>query len=237
MRDQLEKDFLGTLHALADLGLSQVELFRFTSDSAPTYDRALGEAGLTAPTAHAGFLDLGDQDEIFAAAAEVGVGTLILPNSPEERWIDTGGLDRLSADLNAAAARAARYGISVGYHNHWWEIETTVDGVTALEAFATRLDDRIVLEIDAYWAEAAGARSAELIERLGNRVVALHVKDGDLSRDTRKQVPAGQGRLPVLDILAAAPAALCVVEFDAYAGDSLEGVAASVAFLRAQGLR
>jgi hypothetical protein len=48
-------------------------------------------------------------------------------------------------------------------------------------------------------------------------------------------VPAGQGRVPVADVLAAAPAALRVVEFDAYDGDLFEAIAASHAFLTGAG--
>ena len=61
--------------------------------------------------------------------------------------------------------------------------------------------------------------------------MAIHVKDGDLDTDATGQVPAGQGRVPVAEILAAAGDALRVVEFDAYAGDIFDGLAASHAYL------
>jgi hypothetical protein len=62
-------------------------------------------------------------------------------------------------------------------------------------------------------------------------VHAIHVKDGDLATDGSGQVPAGQGRVPVSEVLAAAPNALRVVEFDAYDGDVFAGIAASRAYL------
>jgi sugar phosphate isomerase/epimerase len=89
-----------------------------------------------------------------------------------------------------------------------------------------------VLEVDTYWATAGGAEAPALLRRLGDRVRAIHVKDGDLATDGSGQVPAGQGRVPVLQVLAAAPQALRVIEFDRYDGDIFTALGASLAFLR-----
>ena len=79
---------------------------------------------------------------------------------------------------------------------------------------AARLAPEVVLQVDTYWAYAGGADVPALLTRLGDRVVALHIKDGDGSLDPTKQVPVGSGVLPVWDIIAAAPEALRVVELD-----------------------
>jgi hypothetical protein len=62
-------------------------------------------------------------------------------------------------------------------------------------------------------------------------VHAIHVKDGGLATDATGQVPAGEGQVPINDVIAAAPNALRVIEFDAYDGDIFDGIAASYAFL------
>ena len=103
----------------------------------------------------------------------------------------------------------------------------------AAMSFAEALDEAVVLEVDTYWAYAGGADVPALLRRLGDRVVALHVKDGDGGLDTSTQVPVGSGRLPVWDFLAAAPDALRVVELDDSAGDLVEATAASRRFLLA----
>ena len=61
---------------------------------------------------------------------------------------------------------------------------------------ADRLEPEVVLEVDTYWAYAGGADVPALLARLGDRVVALHIKDGDGSLDPSKQVPVGSGVLP-----------------------------------------
>jgi sugar phosphate isomerase/epimerase len=100
---------------------------------------------------------------------------------------------------------------------------------------AGQLDPDVVLEVDTYWATAGGVDAPELLRRLGDRVRALHIKDGDLNTDGSGQVPAGQGRVPVTAVLAAAPRALRVVEFDRFTGDIFGALAASLAFLQANG--
>jgi hypothetical protein len=61
----------------------------------------------------------------------------------------------------------------------------------------------------------------------------LHIKDGDGTLDTSKQVPVGSGVLPVWDIIDAAPQALRVVELDDSEIDVLDAVRASREFLLA----
>ena len=61
------------------------------------------------------------------------------------------------------------------------------DGRHALEVFADQLDPDVMLEVDTYWAYAGGADVPALLGRLGDRVVALHVKDGDGTLNTKAQ--------------------------------------------------
>jgi hypothetical protein len=62
-------------------------------------------------------------------------------------------------------------------------------------------------------------------------VEAIHVKDGDGSLDTSRQVAAGTGMLPIREILEAAPEALRVVELDDTAGDLFDAVRESRRFV------
>jgi sugar phosphate isomerase/epimerase len=239
LRELLAEDLPGTLERLAGLGLAQVEPFRLT-DYAPQLGPALAANGLSAPTAHQHVVGTGawidEADEIFATAAALGVGTVVDPRIDTERFATADGVAAVADDLNAAAAVAAKHGVRVGYHNHAQELEIVHDGTTALELLAGHLDDAVVLEVDTYWAAVGGQDPVALLKRLGERVVAVHVKDGPATPDPLDQVAVGQGDLPVRDILAAAPQALRVVELDDTRGDRFQAVADSVAWLRAEGL-
>lgn len=229
VRDAFAVDPAGTLARLAEIGFTQVEPYGVVENLA-TLRTGLPDHGLTAPTAHAKLIGV-DQDEVFTAAVACGVGVVIDPFTPPERWQDEADITAIATALNEAAKKAADHGVTVGYHNHWWELQTQIGGRSAFEVFVDQLDPELVVEVDTYWATAGGADAPALLRRLGKRVHALHVKDGDLATDASGQVPAGQGRVPVNDVLAAAPDALRVVEFDAYDGDIFDGIAASHAFL------
>lgn len=230
VREAMQEDLQGTLNRLAEIGFSQVEPFSFT-DFAGLGD-ALKAASLAAPTTHAHLLG-GDVDQaaVFAAARDLGITTVIDPHVAPEKWQTAESVAAVAAELNAAAKVAAEYGITVGYHNHAHELESVIDGRTALEVLADQLDPAVVLEVDTYWVLVGGQDPVELLKRLGDRVTALHVKDGPGTKDNKDQVAVGSGSIPVRDIIEAAPNALRVIELDDSRGDRFEAVADSYAYL------
>ena len=229
VRDALANDFDGTLGRIAEIGYTQVEPFAFTNFTEQLKE-GLGKYGLAAPTTHVGLLS-GDQDEIFAAARELGITTVIEPAVREPHWQTEEDIAATAQELNSAAEQAAGHGLRVGYHNHWWEIERDFGGRHGLEVLAEHLAPEVVLEVDTYWAVVGGADVPALLGRLGDRVVALHIKDGDGTRDTKKQVPLGSGSIPIWDFVAAKPDALRVVELDDSEVDMLDAVEQSYAYI------
>jgi sugar phosphate isomerase/epimerase len=234
LRNAIAEDLPATIRRVADIGFTQVEPYNFVATARELGD-ALKENGLSAPSGHAPLLSQ-DQDEIFAAARELGISTVIEPYIPAEKWQKPEDIQATAIALNAAAKKGAEYGVRVGYHNHAWELESSIDGKTALEYFANLLDPELVLEVDTYWVAVGGKDPVEILRRLGDRVKFIHIKDGPLTTDTKAQQPAGQGKLPVIDVIAAAKSLeVGVVEFDDYAGDIFEGIEQSLSFLTASG--
>jgi sugar phosphate isomerase/epimerase len=232
LREALAADADKTLGELAELGFRLVEPYGLPQ-TAESLKPGLVRYDLTAPTAHGGFLDT-DLDAVFSVAADLGVQTVVQPFVDPARWQRAEDVAAIADGLNQAAVTAARHGVRVGYHNHHFELESKIDGRHALEVLADQLDPAVVLEVDTYWAYAGGADVPALLTLLGERVVALHVKDGDGSLDTKAQTAVGSGTLPVLDFLAGAPMALRVVELDDTTGDRMQAVADSRAYLLAQ---
>lgn len=232
LRDAIQEDLPGTIKRVAEIGFTQVEPYNFVA-TAKELGAALKENGLTAPSGHAPLLSQ-DQDEIFAAAKELGITTVIDPFLPAEHWQSAQDIQATAAKLNAAAKKGAEYGIRVGYHNHAWELESTIEGKTALEYLEGLLDPELVLEVDTYWVAVSGQDPVELLARLGDRVKLIHIKDGPATTDTKAQQPAGQGTVPVLDVIAAAKSLeVGVVEFDDYSGDIFQGITESLNYLTA----
>jgi sugar phosphate isomerase/epimerase len=245
----LSEDLAGGIARLADIGFTSVEAFDFVG-RAPELKAEFDKHGITARTGHAIFLSetvatpdgiLGDiptHDVTFAAARELGLDVVIDPFVPADRWATREGVEDIAARLNAAAEEAAEYGLAVGYHNHDHEFRAVIDGQTAYELFASLLDPAVRLEVDLYWATAAGVDITELLPALGDKVIAVHAKDGPMREGIstaelpQDQTPAGQGDVPIAAGIAAATALqFAVIEFDHFEGDVFDGVAQSHAWL------
>jgi sugar phosphate isomerase/epimerase len=234
LRNAIQEDLPGTIRKVAGIGFTQVEPYNFVA-TAKELGEALRENGLTAPSGHAPLLSQ-DQDQIFAAAKELGITTVIDPFIAADRWQSAEDVQATASRLNEAARKGAEYGIRVGYHNHQWELESMIEGRTALEYFADLLDPELVLEVDTYWVAVGGQDPVDILGKLGNRVKFIHIKDGPLTTDTKAQLPAGQGKVAVLDVIAAAKSLeVGVVEFDDYDGDIFDGISQSLDFLTASG--
>jgi len=266
VRDQLAEDLDATIARLAGMGLREVEAFDFI-DKAPRLAEAFAKAGVRARTGHASLLSEGlgfddpafreaqsgppRQDAVFEAAKTLGLEIVIDPFVEPERWATEEAVLDNAQRLNDAAAKAADHGLRVGYHNHSQEFVHSFRGLTAYELFAEQLRDDVVLEVDLYWAATGRQDVPALLGRLGDKVRALHLKDGVVGEDPFQpgaarmdptkldQRPAGEGDLPLLDYLKAAPATeFGVIEFDHYAGgDIFDGIEASVRYFHEHGLR
>ncbi|MGO4586829.1 sugar phosphate isomerase/epimerase family protein [Arthrobacter sp. 2RAF6] len=230
VRDALGSDLLGTLGKLSAMGFECVEPFMI--GKYPQLVAALSDFGLKAPTAHASFMAVPDPERVFEISAKLGVETLIEPHVPVQDWSSSGGPLRIADRLNSLANRAAQFDIQLGYHNHHHELETLSHGAPALLEFAGALEPEVVLEVDTYWAATGGVDPAELLESLGNKVIAIHLKDGPATLDKSLQVALGEGALNVPAILSAAPHALRVIEFDDTAGDIFEAIGRSEKYLQ-----
>ena len=191
-----------------------------------------------------------DLEDVFSAAKTLGLEIVIDPFVGADRWVEEDQVTATANRLNDAAERAAGHGLAVGYHNHSQEFVASFGGQSAFEYFVAKLRDDVVLEIDLYWAATGQQDVPALLGRLGDRVKALHVKDGVIGEnpfrpgagpvppDSLKQEPAGRGELPLVDWLAAAPSTeYAVIEFDHYSGDIFEGVETSVQFWHEHGLK
>lgn len=232
VRESFERDPLGTLERLAGLGFTRVEPYRLTDFEAPLQE-ARARFGLAIPTAHCRLVGA-DQVAVFAAARRLGVGTVVDPRVPAERWRDGAGIGEVAALLEDAAQVGADAGVAVGYHNHAFELQLRVDGRTALEVLA-ELAPSVGIELDLYWAAVGGADPVALARAFGDRLVALHLKDGPVTDDVADQVPLGEGVLPVREVLAAAPSALRVLELDDSRVELFDALARGLAYLRVHG--
>lgn len=246
----LASDARGTLARLADAGFTHVETgYGSVTDEMQS---AIDELGFRVPTVHLPFssshltlpdgsvVEIPDPGEGFRALAAADVRLAVDPFTSPELWRTEHSVAAIASRINVRAQEAAALGLRVAYHNHDHEIAARFGGRTALEVLADHLDPAVCVELDLFWAAWGGADVPELVATLGERVVAVHVKDGLLggSDAAACQTPAGQGDVPLAESLDAADhLEFAVIEFDQpHSGDAVADCIRSREFLVEHGI-
>lgn len=206
VRDLIAVDLAGTLQAVAAAGYRAVELAGVADVATPDLVRHLRDAGLQAVASHEGIERLRDDaDGLVDRLSALGCPRLIVPWLPEEERRDPAGVQRFAAELGTYADRLAPEGIRLGYHNHDFEF-APFGGSTVWDILLDALPDEVDLELDVYWAAVGGRDPAAEINATRGRVRLLHMKDRAAGPEPH-DAPAGEGTLPLPEIVAAARAA------------------------------
>lgn len=99
--------------------------------------------------------------------------------------------------LNAAGKFSKSLGLPFAYHNHWWEFQSKIGEI---EALYSQTDPTLVsFLLDAGHAYRGGADVPAFLRAHSKRLVGLHLRD----YKDGKQVPLGQGSLPLAEVAAA----------------------------------
>jgi sugar phosphate isomerase/epimerase len=237
LREEAATDFTGVLARLGRAGFVGVELAGFHDLTPAQFAAVIADAGLVVSSAH-----FGDASpEAFKATlddlATVGCDTAVLAFLPPGAFATLDAVKASADSINAAAAIGADRGVTVGYHNHWWEFETSFDGRTAWAHLFDLLDPLVIAELDIYWATVGGADPKALLAEHGARIPLLHVKDGPADNFKSAMVAVGSGAIDIAGTLANAPAAAWhIVELDRCDTDMFEAVEASYRYLTTSGL-
>ena len=231
LREEAAVDFRAVLLRLGAIGYVGVELAGLNGLTPTELLTTLDDAGLALSSAHVG---LAKPDEYEAALDEhqaLGCDTVVIPALGPKSFADLDAI-RAAADLiNATNERVRARGLTLGYHNHFWEMPPIDDRPGLLHLF-DHVDDTVLAEVDIYWARVGGIDPAALLAELGDRATLLHVKDGPAGDPAQAMVAVGDGAIDVAGVLAASPAARWhIVELDRCDTDMFEAVERSYHYL------
>ncbi len=252
VRNQLEKDFAGTIKKLATQGFSQIE----TMDMAQAAKAApiAKEVGLKIKSSHiqsayfTGRWDLKgidsplSFDQLIEDAKKLDMEHLVVGYlSDQERSLDD--YKKLADAFNVEGEKCAKAGLTLGYHNHNFEFDK-VDGVVPYELMMKTFDPKYAqFELDVFWASVAGTDPVELMKKMKGQIRLLHLKDkkkgqpnvmdtGDVPEDAYKEL--GNGEVDIKSIVGMAEATgvqYCYIEQD-YSPNPIVSTKTSIDWLK-----
>jgi sugar phosphate isomerase/epimerase len=237
LREQTADDFPAVLTRLGAKGYVGVELAGFGSLTPAQLRTALDDSGLVVSSAHVGFADADEFASALDAHQPLGCDTVVIPALSHKAFTDVDTVRTTAERVNALADVARARGMTLGYHNHFWEFAQMPDDRPALLHLFDHLAPNVFAEVDIYWAQVAGSDPKALVTELGSRVGLLHVKDGPADEPPSAMVAVGDGAVDVPGVLAASPSAQWhIVELDRCETDMFDAVERSYDYLVGRGL-
>lgn len=167
-----------TLHMLGKLGISQVEGYGALYADLTALLAALDSSGLTMSSGHFG-LDMieADPDKVVAIARATGMRDVYCPFLPrDQRPSDKSGWRSFGERLDRAGEPIRDAGLAFGWHNHDFEFRKQGDGTVPMEEILAG-GPKLTWEVDVAWIIRGGSDPFDWINRHGNRISAVHVKD------------------------------------------------------------
>lgn len=199
IREETNKDFIGSLMRVAKIGYEGVEFAGYGNIPAKEMKTVLNGLGLRSIGTHIGMERITDKiEEEIEYNLEIGSKYLILP------WAKFDTADdvlKVSEALNGAAQAVKGTELVIGYHNHHHEF-AKIDGKYILDLLMKNTSDDVIFELDVYWAAVADVDPVQYIKS-HNKIGIIHVKEL-LDYETKKNTDVGSGVLDFPSIIAAA---------------------------------
>jgi len=189
------------------------------------------ELGLKVSGTHTGaaYLTPDVLEKTIADHKAMGCNLLIIPGhdiSTKEKVV---GLINL---INEVQPILEKEGITLAFHNNSREFLPNEDGQIVYDELLSRTS--IKLELDTYWAYNAKQDPVALMDKLADRLVAIHIKDGNAEGHG---YPLGMGTAPVKAVWQKAKemGLPMIVESETQTPDGPTEAQICIDFLKAQG--
>lgn len=213
LKDQLIKDFAGTLKMMAGLGYQSVEMCSppgyISSGFGPLVSmkgsdmrKIVEDAGLVLESTHYGMGELRENlNERIDFALESGQKQMIASSFWLPKNATMSDWKKAADELNEIGMKTQKAGIQTGFHNHHTEFEK-IDGVLIYDQLLKQFDPELVKMQFQVAVISIGYKAADYFKKYPGRFISAHL--ADWSKTTDKQVPVGQGVVDWKELFAAA---------------------------------
>ncbi|HZJ59996.1 MAG TPA: sugar phosphate isomerase/epimerase [Chitinophagaceae bacterium] len=212
IKDQLSKDFPGTLKSMSAQGYKLIEMcspkgyatigFGAFVDMKPADMRKIiNDAGLSCPSCHFGSAELFDDvDGRIEWAQQLGLTQMICSTFWLPKTATLKDYQDAADKLNKSAEKIKKAGIQAGFHNHEFEF-AMLDGQLIYDALMARFDPELVKMQFQTEVINLGYKAADYFKKYPGRFISSHLSDWTTDK---KEVPVGQGVIDWKEFFAAA---------------------------------
>lgn len=189
VRDEMEKDFYGTIKKMKEIGYDGVEFAGLFGQNPEEIKAFCDEIGIVPISAHVPYYDMLENPEaVLADYVKIGCKYVVVPYLTEECRPGTEGFAATVEGIRKIGGAAKALGIQLLYHNHDFEFVKIGEDYALDVLYSTVPADLLKTEIDTCWVNVAGVNPAEYLEKYEGRSPVVHLKDF-------KKVDGKQGKL------------------------------------------
>jgi len=220
IRDDMKKDPMGTLKALANMGYKHVEHANYVNRkfygwSAKEFRKILDDLGMTMPSGHTVMTsqhwDVAKKDftdvwkHTVEDAAICGQKFVISPWLEEGKRKTESDLKSFMEVFNRCGELCQKSGMKYGYHNHDFEFSQKLGDRTVFDIILSETDAKLVIQqLDIGNMVNGGAQALDIMKKYPGRFESMHVKDEILASGGHEKYEStilGKGIVPVKEVI------------------------------------
>lgn len=181
VREDLEKDFFGTLEKVKALGYEGCEFAGTYGKTAEEIRNKCSELDLVPISAHVAYGDImQDINATVKMYKEIGCKYIVIPYLPEDLRYGTEKYPEVVENIKIIGKACQENGIVLLYHNHDFEFAKDENGSYVLDVLYSEVDKELLqTEIDTCWVNVAGENPCDYVRKYTGRAPIVHLKDFD----------------------------------------------------------
>jgi sugar phosphate isomerase/epimerase len=207
VRQELQKDDVGTVKAVAKMGYEAVEFYSpytgWTVAKAKEMRKLLDDLGVKCPSTHNSATTFAPDKIDHAMELNQILGSKLIIMASAGRVVDLAGWKGVAEKLNVAAEKLKPAGLRTGFHNHLVEYKP-LEGKMPMEVLAAETTKNVVLQLDVGTCVEAGVDPVAWIKKYPGRFASMHCKDWSKDPAIGFKALFGEGDAPWKQIFAAA---------------------------------
>ena len=187
VRDDMAKDFKGTLLKIKEMGYDGIEFGGVNIWDFSEVKKIIDEVGLKVISAHVpcdvNFLD--NMEKVIDDYKSLGCEYIVIPWLDEDKAPGGKYFDKTVEIIKQIGQVANAVGLKLLYHNHEFEFNK-VNGVYGLDLLYDLVPaDLLETQIDTCWVKVAKVDPAEYIRKYKGRAPIVHLKDFIIEGDVK----------------------------------------------------